>query len=244
MASGGEGKVLKGFHYYVYYYLVTQWVSFVALFWFLVGDERTMTEAIYKYIADELFHIRFRAHPKTQSLYRPKNGGHTVYLCNHRSFADFFIDGYLTCDAAYIGRMMAIVACPFAGIVGWYRDKAYFFNRGQGCNKGKLYEAMKQLLDRGNNILLYPTGTRNQTLQRQELRWGMIRWAYRESIPVQFVICSNKDRVISEKKIRSATQSALCRLQLQGYFARKVLNYRRVLCCRQHIMDRGMGPSV
>ena len=69
---------------------------------------------------DVFFKIRFRIHPESEPLYRQSQ---CVYVCNHRSFADFFIDGYLTDNSAYIGRWMAAIAAPLSAIVGIYRGK-------------------------------------------------------------------------------------------------------------------------
>ncbi len=57
--------------------------------------------------------------------------------------------------------------------------------------------------------MVYPEGTRNLKPQSLPLKRGMLRYAYTERTPVQVVITTNKENILSEK-MRKATFGVTC----------------------------------
>ena len=52
----------------------------------------------------------------------------------------------------------------------------------------------------GNNILVYPEGTRRAGLDYAcDLKKGLIYYAYKENCPIQFIISKNKEKMLNEK---------------------------------------------
>ena len=52
----------------------------------------------------------------------------------------------------------------------------------------------------GNDILVYPEGTRRSGLDYAcDLKKGMIYYAYKENCPIQFIISKNKEKFLNEK---------------------------------------------
>lgn len=52
----------------------------------------------------------------------------------------------------------------------------------------------------GNDILVYPEGTRRAGLDYPcDLKKGLIYYSYKESCPIQFIISKNKERMLNEK---------------------------------------------
>ena len=52
----------------------------------------------------------------------------------------------------------------------------------------------------GNDILVYPEGTRRSGLDYAcDLKKGLIYYAYKENCPIQFIISKNKERLLNEK---------------------------------------------
>ncbi|GLC40248.1 hypothetical protein PLESTB_001309300 [Pleodorina starrii] len=133
------------------------------------------------------------------SLYR---GGRCLYLCNHRSWADFFIDTYLTEGrAALMSRWLVYFVFPvFCTSVIILRG-IVLFKRGTIADK----EAFNAWLDAtlGKSIvpglLVYPEGHRSLKPTSLPLKRGMLHFAYSRKLPVQLIITRGKEQVMSEK---------------------------------------------
>ena len=153
----------------------------------------------YEDVIHKIWKIEFlNYNEKTSQCESPRP---IMYLCNHRCFADFVIDSYLTNGAAYLSRMMTIPVVPCSFLLLWLTHGALYFNRGtvkDQNNKLKLYERVLRHL-RQQSLIVYPEGTRNLGPQPRPLRWGMIRLAYTGKIPIQIVLSSNKEKVWCER---------------------------------------------
>ena len=54
----------------------------------------------------------------------------------------------------------------------------------------------------GNDILVYPEGTRRSGLDYAcDLKKGLIYYAYKENCPIQFIISKNKEKFLNEKRL-------------------------------------------
>ena len=130
-----------------------------------------------------------------------------IYFSNHRSWADFFIDNIVTeyCTK-FISRIEVAYILPvYAYINGkLLLDLIIFFKRGK-TNISDFEKVIKdnQLNDKsGNNIFVYPEGTRRSGLDYAcDLKKGLIYYAYKENCPIQFIISKNKEKFLNEKTL-------------------------------------------
>lgn len=122
------------------------------------------------------------------------------YLCNHRSWADFWIDYDIVKGGCYISRN--IIKKILFGTSAWAEkaNNILFFDRGDTRSK---YELYKKILEKINkrNMIIYPEGTRQTSNVSKPLKIGLIKLAYENNIPLQVVITSNKEKIFSQKKL-------------------------------------------
>ena len=151
-----------------------------------------------------------------QECYRD---GPCIWLCNHRDWGDFFIDLYVVEGrAGFLSRLAVLVAFPVFGIYGLVTRTAVFFRRNtKGRDFSKFNEYITQQIKRGpcQGIVVYPEGTRNVKAESLPLRRGMLRYAYAERTPVQVVITTNKEQVLSQK-LGKASFGARCVVSYGG----------------------------
>ena len=112
-------------------------------------------------------------------------GPNKIFLFNHRSWADFFIDHYI-CKGTYISRKEVTLVS---------------LGPADHSSKYKLYDDIKKMLKK-KSILLYPEGTRNTSNKSKPLKFGIIKLGYEQNVPFQIIIVSNKENVINEKKLK------------------------------------------
>lgn len=127
----------------------------------------------------------------------------TMFLCNHRAFSDFFIDATVA-HASYLARMMVWCALPFSCLYGWSLNRILFINRGNST-KQQLSQLVKENSDRNRNLIVYPESHRQQTSISLPLKYGMIREAYRQNIPIQVIQIKNKEDVFCQQTMTSNT---------------------------------------
>lgn len=123
-----------------------------------------------------------------------------IYLFNHRSWADFWIDYDIVGGACFISRKLLKYVLGFAGILGSTLNDVLFFNRNDTKDRYKLYKKILEKL-KIRNIILYPEGTRNIQNVSKPLKFGVIKLAYENNIPLQIIICKNKEKVFNLKKL-------------------------------------------
>ena len=121
-----------------------------------------------------------------------------MYCCNHRCWGDFFMDNCVVGGGAYMARWLAAVAVPASAVLGWFTFTTEPFTRSPR-NKEHIYRVARALVRRGHNIICYPEGTRNLGHQSKDLKWGLVRFAYREKVKVQMVMTTNKEVVWNER---------------------------------------------
>ena len=139
------------------------------------------------------------------SEHKISHSKHIIYFSNHRSWADFFIDNAVTeyCTK-FISRIEVAYILPlYVYITGYLLlDVVIFFKRGKtSIDEFEKIIKHNQLKNAsGNDILVYPEGTRRSGLDYAcDLKKGMIYYAYKENCPIQFIISKNKERFLNEK---------------------------------------------
>lgn len=124
-----------------------------------------------------------------------------IFLCNHRSSADFFIDGYLTQGAAYLGLIKAFLYFPGPCLYAYHCKSMILFVKCN-LNRDELYEKTLKMLQH-KSIIIYPEGSRNLGKYPLPLKKGFIKMAYNNNIPIQIIITQNKELVFTEHKINA-----------------------------------------
>lgn len=138
-----------------------------------------------------------------KSLYR---GEKIVYLGNHRSWGDFFLDSYL-CEGRgnFIARWMVFVAFPFVMVAPYCINSIIFFKRGYIANKDKFNKWLdyKQKISPLEGMTVYPEGHRSVRPKSLPLKRGMLYYAYSRKLNCQIVLAHGKEDVLSEKTLHA-----------------------------------------
>eukprot|EP01013_Petalomonas_cantuscygni_P029902 TRINITY_DN55801_c0_g1_i1.p1 TRINITY_DN55801_c0_g1~~TRINITY_DN55801_c0_g1_i1.p1 ORF type:complete len:291 (-),score=34.43 TRINITY_DN55801_c0_g1_i1:381-1253(-) len=145
----------------------------------------------------------------------PLHNGRCVYLINHRSWADFFVDAH-ACngDASYLSRAVIAFVLPPMALGAVLLDRIIFFHRGQ-TSRVKLTALVESCLGRWpqdeQRLICYPEGHRNHTAKPLPLRRGGLQAIYEYGAPVQVLIHTNKEDILSEATM-SARRGVQCRI--------------------------------
>ena len=172
---------------------------------------KTKKDIIFQIIKYARFLFSF----KIYRISKEKLEHHTdlIYLCNHRSFSDMFIDQILTeyCGKT-IARYMVLILFPLYFILSKITNNVYFINRG---NIGQIDEFFKKVederkQDKYNNFIVYPEATR-RARQNESciLKKGFIYHSYNYNLPLQIIITKNKEDIIEEKKFIAKRNAVL-----------------------------------
>lgn len=167
--------------------------------------------SIYEIIKYKINKKKFTVHPckltklLNTKLIRKENSfpirkEKCIYLFNHRSWADFWIDYDTVGGACFISRKLLKYVLGFLGILGTTINDTIFFDRKDKKDKYKLYEKILKKIN-NRNIIVYPEGTRNTKNVSKPLKFGIIKLAYENNIPLQIIINNNKEKIFSQKKL-------------------------------------------
>jgi len=170
------------------YYIVVPWIN--------MARKRNTFEHT-KSMVEEL-NIKLIKNNKSSELSEKR----TIYLVNHRSWTDFWLDIYLLKgNATYISRKiiknMMYPACKLYSL----ENPIIFFKRGDPKAKKKLYQDIINTLNKDKNLILYPEGTRNTSSKSKPLRFGIIKLGYEQKVPFQILIVDNKEKILNEKNL-------------------------------------------
>eukprot|EP00924_Labyrinthula_sp_SR-Ha-C_P004887 snap_masked-scaffold_1-processed-gene-15.12-mRNA-1 protein AED:0.12 eAED:0.12 QI:0/-1/0/1/-1/1/1/0/293 len=143
---------------------------------------------------------------KTSSDFQPG----CVYLSNHRSWADFFIDQTICRGASYLSRRLVIVGTPLSSLWSYLAYSTFYFERKRGIDRKKFFawiekQWQQRNVGRGKNeeygIIVYPEGTRNKKDHPLKLKTGVLQYAFEYKKRLQIVITKNKEHVVNEKNV-------------------------------------------
>lgn len=130
--------------------------------------------------------------------------GRCIYLCNHRSWADFMVDQYVTEGRTlFMSRWAVAYVFPLFMIPMWLVRAVLLFKRGSIADKVSFNAWIDREWRKSTQTALgvYPEGHRSTTGKSLPLKRGMLHYAYDRQIPVQIVIGANKESILSEKKM-------------------------------------------
>ena len=127
-----------------------------------------------------------------------------VYLCNHRSWADFFIDKYLTeAEGAPLSRWAVFYCFPvFLTSALWMRH-IIFFKRIKVTDKQAFNDKLKANMERSfaNGLIVYPEGHRSTLPDSLPLKRGILYFTHMQEYHVQIIVTKGKEQLLSEKKL-------------------------------------------
>ena len=183
-------------------FMFTGYYPFIALFEFVVEKKKEYNlknhSKMLHYSNCKLYRI---------SEHKVSHSKHIIYLSNHRSWADFIIDNVVTeyCTK-FISRIEVAYILPLYVYISGYllADVMIFFKRGKTSISDfeKLIKYNQLNNKSGNDILVYPEGTRRSGLDYAcDLKKGLIYYAYKENCPIQFIISKNKEKFLNEKRL-------------------------------------------
>ena len=194
--------MFKMLHFFKMIFMLTTYYPWVALFDVVVDKKKEYCSKlnlnILNYSNCKLYRI---------SQDKVSHSKNIIYFSNHRSWADFFIDNIVTeyCSK-FISRIEVVYILPlYVYICGHLiLDVMIFFKRGKiSISEFEKLIKHNQLNNKsGNDILVYPEGTRRSGLDYAcDLKRGLIYYAYKENCPIQFIISKNKEKILNEKKL-------------------------------------------
>ncbi|KAK8806050.1 hypothetical protein WA171_007136 [Blastocystis sp. BT1] len=132
--------------------------------------------------------------------------GKTMYLSNHRSWADFFVDGTLCGGASYIARMMVCLGVPGMAFTAWINNYIWLFHRKKNINRSWFTEFFRKNWDMRplDGVVVYPEGHRYSGKGSLPLKTGVLEVAYNLNVPCQCVLSRNKEKILNEKELSFA----------------------------------------
>ena len=131
-----------------------------------------------------------------------------MYMSNHLSVSDFFIDPIVThYNSKYISLNKMRKIFPFLGLVTMLTKYCIYISgekkKEQVIANFKKIEELR-IEDTSKNLALYPEGMRrpHRPYVSEQLKKGFIYHSFEHSIPIQIIHTTNKDYVIDEEKMK------------------------------------------
>lgn len=213
-------------HFLKMLFMFTTYYPFITLFDFTIEKKKEYKIKVHSNILNYSNCKIYRI-----SEHKVSHLKNIIYLSNHRSWADFFIDNIVTeyCSK-FISRIEVAYILPlYVYICGHLiTDLMIFFRRGK-TNISEFEKLIKynQMNNKsGNDILVYPEGTRRSGLDYAcDLKKGLIYYAYKENCPIQFIISKNKEKIFNEKKL-TAEKNVNVFVHYSGVYYPDVTKYR------------------
>jgi len=130
-----------------------------------------------------------------------------MYLANHRCWADFFLDVFATEGrAAMLSRWAVFPVFPVFLASAMLLKGVIFFRRDRVPDKTAFNAFLDACIARSpvSGLMIYPEGHRSTAPASLPLRRGMLAYAHSRRMPIQVVITKDKEKVLSEKRLRAA----------------------------------------
>jgi 1-acyl-sn-glycerol-3-phosphate acyltransferase len=131
-----------------------------------------------------------------------------MYMSNHSSVSDFFIDPIVThYNSKYITLNKMRQIFPVLGLITMLTKYCIFISYGN--NKGQVIKNLKiieelRIEDTCRNLALYPEGMRrpHRPYVSEQLKKGFIYHSFDNNIPIQIVHTTNKDYAIDDANLK------------------------------------------
>jgi hypothetical protein len=125
-----------------------------------------------------------------------------IYLSNHVSFGDFFIDSIITNNSSkFVSRYNIVILFPLYYLISLITNSAIFFKRSNITNMMTFFKWINSIRksDIYNNILVYPEGLRRPySIYPIGLKKGFIYYSFDYNLPIQIIHTCNKETIINE----------------------------------------------
>jgi len=129
-----------------------------------------------------------------------------IYLTNHVSVCDFFIDTYtIHFSNKFVSLNKIKLSLPILSMVVALTNSCYFIP--EGTQKNKVIENLNNIdkwrkSDDIRNLMIYPEGMRrpHRPNPSQVLKKGFIYHSFEKKLPLQIIYTVNKDYVIDDAK--------------------------------------------
>jgi hypothetical protein len=198
----------------VYMICVCLYLAFcVPIYCFLNYDIKTEKE-VMKSISDICINITeanfYRVSKRNIIIDESTKGSNAniMYLTNHSSVSDFFIDARVT---RYTSKVIAltktITFLPLVSLLSYLSSYNIFISHGKTKNEiienlQKIHTACEK--DKNRILTLYPEGMRRPHRPNVSacLKKGFIYHSFDHNIPIQIIHTTNKDYVIDEQNIQ------------------------------------------
>jgi len=199
----GERRFLST-PYFFLFLLYVQAVSLASLVLLLMG-----VDVPHGQICEHLLRIlgtRFLTSPRSSAIVDDTRQP-VIFLCNHRSWGDFWVDTALLGGTSFVARQAVACAIPCSAAWGWLRGWLWFFQRGAKHKEGST-KWMANFLQRSHTgfpskgVVLYPEGTRSLLPNGSQLKFGSLAAIHSLGWPVQVVISTNKEHVMAERRLK------------------------------------------
>lgn len=129
--------------------------------------------------------------------FRP--GRNYVVICNHNSFIDIPVSSPWIPGANKTLAKIEIAKVPLFGLI--YKTGSILVNRASEQSRKESFTAMRQALQQGLHLCLYPEGTRNKTNQAlQAFQDGAFVVAIREQVPIMPALIFNTGKILPHDK--------------------------------------------
>mmetsp|Transcript_52436 Transcript_52436/g.111739 ORF Transcript_52436/g.111739 Transcript_52436/m.111739 type:complete len:342 (+) Transcript_52436:190-1215(+) len=128
-----------------------------------------------------------------------------VFLCNHRSWGDFWIDAAILGGTSFVSRWAVAPAIPITAVWGWLQGWMWLFNRNAKRHSGWVswlsnFFMYSRTMFPMKGLVLYPEGTRSHLPKGNPLKTKSLEAIYKLGWPVQVVISTNKENLMNEGK--------------------------------------------
>lgn len=161
---------------------------------FPLQQQRNDTFAWASFLA-KLFHVKLQH--VSGSLDR---SGSVLYVCNHRSWADFFVDVLVTEGrACVLTRRAVVLAFPLLMLPAQLAGAIAPFTRHKRGAASQMLSSTLAHTHWLHSLLVYIEGTRNLRNEPLPLKSGAVRIAFRHRMRVQPVVTAGKERILNEQ---------------------------------------------
>lgn len=129
-----------------------------------------------------------------------QKGKNYIVVCNHRSFMDVPVTSPGIPGANKTIAKIEMTRIPLFGII--YKRGSVLVDRKSDESRKKSYSAMKNVLEMGLNMCIYPEGTRNKSkLPLKEFKDGAFRLAIETGKPIIPAVIFNTSKVLPANRL-------------------------------------------
>ena len=139
---------------------------------------------------------------------KPVRDGHTMFFMNHTSFADFFVDCFITGGSSYLSRLAIIFLCPGPSFCGYLLNFVWFFWKFKKIDRNWFTKFMQSkwayrsvplprvICSPNSGCIVYPEGKMSTWSGDNPLKTGVMEVAYNLNCPSQIILTKGKVRLL------------------------------------------------